>query len=173
MATLQSDDQTQFEVKTMGVFWQDQECFMHILSDVTELHQAQRDRARAHFQRMMMNNVSHEYKTPLNAIISSTQLTMAKLAALGEQVGSGLKQKVFELMRQVEVESTSSELMLCLVNGMIDMGHMQVRRIQLRVETFALPDLAATLRSLFKLQASQRRLRFDFRVDKSLTVRGD
>ena len=57
---------------------------MHILSDATDLQ-------LAHFQRMMMTCVSHEYKTPLNAIITSTQINPARLAALKDQVAAGLK----------------------------------------------------------------------------------
>ena len=41
---------------------------------------------------MMMSNVSHEYKTPLNAIITSTQLNLDRLASLANQVTSSLKE---------------------------------------------------------------------------------
>ena len=66
-----------FQLKSMRVFWQGQSSFMHIVNEVTQMEQAQRDRSRMEFQQMMMRNVSHEYRTPLNAIIASTQIVDA------------------------------------------------------------------------------------------------
>ena len=122
---------------------------------------------------MMMTNVSHEYKTPLNAIITSTQLNLNRLSSLADQVASGLKERVAAITEQVKVESTSSELMLCLVKGMIDMGHLQISKLKLSFDTFTARDLVSSLKNMFKLQADQKRLKFEVRADSSLTLRTD
>ena len=102
---------------------------MHILTDVTDMHDAQRHKARAHFQRMMMNNVSHEFKTPLNAIISSAHINIHKLTQLADRLVDQSRQAVVAVVEQLKVQATSAEMLMCLVNAMIDMGHSQVNKL--------------------------------------------
>ena len=80
-------DNWKFEIKTMKVYWHESECFMHILNDITEMHQAHIEKSWSYFQRMMMSNVSHEYRTPLNAIISSAELNLMHVNDLLKEVG--------------------------------------------------------------------------------------
>ena len=74
------------------------------------------------------------------------------------------------ITEQVKIESTSSELMLCLVKGMIDMGHLQISKLKLSFDTFTAKDLVSSLKEMFKLQADQKRLRFEVRADRSLIL---
>ena len=106
----------------MLVFWQEHECCMHILTDITEMQQVQGDKSRNQYQRIMMSNVSHEYRTPLNAIITSTQLNIKRVDELISRVGKRVGDKLWRIQAQVNIEQASSKLMLHLVNSMIDMS---------------------------------------------------
>ena len=108
----------------MTVHWQDQPSVMHMLNDVTQIEEAQIDKSRTQFQQMIMRNVSHEYRTPLNAIITSTQMVIRKLDDLIRQSGRRFADKLDDIKNQVKVENASSRLMLTLVNGMIDMASL-------------------------------------------------
>ena len=79
---------------SMLVFWQEHECCMHILTDITEMQQVQRDKSRNQYQRIMMSNVSHEYRTPLNAIITSTHINIKRINHLINHVSKRVGDKL-------------------------------------------------------------------------------
>ena len=138
-----------FQLKSMRVFWQGQSSFMHIVNEVTQMEQAQRDRSRMEFQQMIMRNVSHEYRTPLNAIIASTQIVVSKLDQLMTSVSDRVVRKLTEIKNQVQIEYASSKLMLTLVNGMIYMATIQSERLTFMQEMFSLSEIKREIVNLF------------------------
>ena len=138
-----------FKLNTMSVFWNGEESFMHIFSDITKIQEAEQERSRSHFQRMMMSNVSHEYRTPLNAIITSTEIVTRQLNNLIETATGRLLARLNQIKTQVSIESSSSKLMLCLVNEMIQMGHLNMGRFVSLIKTFTLTVMEFEIWDLF------------------------
>mmetsp|Transcript_24890 Transcript_24890/g.24651 ORF Transcript_24890/g.24651 Transcript_24890/m.24651 type:complete len:103 (-) Transcript_24890:42-350(-) len=48
--------------------------FMHMFIDTTKIGQLEEAKAQNHYQRQMLSNVSHEFRTPLNSITASLEL---------------------------------------------------------------------------------------------------
>jgi hypothetical protein len=64
-----------FSVKSMKVGWKGKPCFMHVFfvnEDILNLEKANNN---IKLQKIMFASVSHEFRTPLNAIIHSFSLT--------------------------------------------------------------------------------------------------
>jgi signal transduction histidine kinase/CheY-like chemotaxis protein len=91
-------------------------------------------------------NVSHEFRTPLNAIIGLSKLLMA--GTDGPLNSEQLKQVGFILR--------SCENLVDLVNDLLDLSKIEAGKVGLRPQTFTVPSLFAALRGMFKpLQATE------------------
>ena len=174
MFTVHTDQQPRsFQLKSMAVFWHSRQCCMHILTDVTDMQQAHRDKARHHFQRVMMRNVSHEYRTPLNAIITSAQLNMRRLTRLANTVSERVATQLHEVVAMTKHEHVSAKLMLSLVNSMVDMAHIQTDTFVFVLKRFTLAALHYSVRSMFKPQLDDKHIGLQLEVDTELTVEAD
>mmetsp|Transcript_2045 Transcript_2045/g.1933 ORF Transcript_2045/g.1933 Transcript_2045/m.1933 type:complete len:133 (-) Transcript_2045:422-820(-) len=69
----------EFVIKTRKVHTNDPNdpytsMYLHILSDTTQITQLEEQKAQNKYQRQMLANVSHEFRTPLNAMTLSLAL---------------------------------------------------------------------------------------------------
>jgi signal transduction histidine kinase/DNA-binding response OmpR family regulator len=102
-------------------------------------------------------NVSHEFRTPLNAVIGLSKLLLS--GADGELNAEQRKQVSFILR--------STESLVELVNDLLDLSKIEAGKVGLRPEKFTVPALFAALRGMFKpLQVSEQ-------VALSFTEAGD
>ena len=94
-------------------------------------------------------NMSHDIRTPMNAIIGFTVL----LAKDAENV-----EKVQEYTRKI---SASSQHLLSLINDVLDMSKIESGRTSLNVAQFSLPELLEELYSILLPQARARKQTFE------------
>jgi signal transduction histidine kinase len=89
-------------------------------------------------------NVSHELRTPLNSIIGFTRLVLRKTEGQIEKLQKDNLQKVL----------ISSEHLLNLINGILDLSKIEAGRMEVYAETFHLSDVvrmaASTVEPLLK-----------------------
>jgi signal transduction histidine kinase len=89
-------------------------------------------------------NVSHELRTPLNSIIGFTRLVLRKTEGQIEKLQRDNLQKVL----------ISSEHLLNLINGLLDLAKIEAGRMEAYVETFKLDEVVrvatATVEPLLK-----------------------
>jgi signal transduction histidine kinase/HAMP domain-containing protein len=76
-------------------------------------------------------NVSHELRTPLNSIIGFTRLVLRKTESQIERLQKENLQKVL----------ISSEHLLNLINGLLDLAKIEAGRMEAYVETFKLDEI--------------------------------
>jgi signal transduction histidine kinase len=76
-------------------------------------------------------NVSHELRTPLNSIIGFTRLVLRKTE---EQIPTLQKENLQKVL-------ISSEHLLNLINGLLDLSKIEAGRMEVYVETFSLNDV--------------------------------
>jgi signal transduction histidine kinase len=76
-------------------------------------------------------NVSHELRTPLNSIIGFTRLVLRKTEGQIEKLQKENLQKVL----------VSSEHLLTLINGLLDLSKIEAGRMEVYAETFILNDV--------------------------------
>ncbi len=106
------------------------------------------NQAKSHF----LSNMSHDIRTPMNAIIGFTVL-LAKDADNPE--------KVREYTRKI---SASSQHLLSLINDVLDMSKIESGKTSLNVAPFSLPELVEELHTILLPQARAKRQTFEFSV---------
>ena len=92
-----------------------------------------------------LSNMSHDIRTPMNAIIGITTLMKNELHE---------PEKLAEHLGKLE---SSGQLLLGIINDILDMSRIESGKTTLNVEKMNLPQQVSQLDSIIRQQASQRR----------------
>ena len=95
-----------------------------------------------------LSNMSHDIRTPMNAIIGITTLMKNELHQ---------PEKLAEHLGKLE---TSGQLLLGIINNILDMSRIESGKTTLNVEKMNLPQQISQLDSIIRQQAGQRRQTF-------------
>ena len=95
-----------------------------------------------------LSNMSHDIRTPMNAIIGITTLMKNELHQ---------PEKLAEHLDKLE---TSGQLLLGIINNILDMRRIESGKTTLNVEKMNLPQQVSQLDSIIRQQAGQRRQTF-------------
>jgi signal transduction histidine kinase len=99
----------------------------------------------------LLANVSHELRTPLTAIKGYTDYILeGKLGPIGERQEKGLT----VVQRNLERLSRS-------INALLDFSTMEVGRLSLNLQPFALPLLVEQIHQTLRSELERKRLRFE------------
>ncbi|MCR2023697.1 response regulator, partial [Blautia pseudococcoides] len=107
----------------------------------------QANRAKSIF----LSNMSHDIRTPMNAIIGMTGIALSHIDR---------KEKVKDCLNKI---STASAHLLSLINDVLDMSRIESGKLTLNSENFNLRDLFHTLEGIIQPQIISGH--FDFTVD--------
>ena len=111
----------------------------------TALAQAQRaNRAKTAF----LNNMSHDIRTPMNAIIGFTTLAASHIDNT-ETVRDYLKKIL-----------TSSNHLLSLINDVLDMSRIESGKVKIEEKACSLPSIMHDLKTIVQADVSAKRLEF-------------
>ena len=95
-----------------------------------------------------LSNMSHDIRTPMNAIIGITTLMKNELHE---------PEKLAEHLGKLE---TSGQLLLGIINDILDMSRIESGKTTLNIEKMNLPQQVSQLDSIIRQQAGQRRQSF-------------
>jgi len=87
-----------------------------------------------------LSNVSHEFRTPLNSIVSLARLLMSKLD--GELTSEQMKQVRF-------IESSARDLQE-MVNDLLDLAKVEAGKTRIRAKRFEVEELFSALKGMLK-----------------------
>ncbi len=130
-----------------------------IVRDITERKQAEelrkaRDVARqsSKMKEQFIASISHEMRTPMNAILGMSNL-LAKMNLAEEQSSyvSSIKQ--------------SSEILLGIINDILEISTLQNGKIQFEYKDFDLPQLLTNLVNVMQYKINEKDLSFELEVD--------
>ncbi|WP_413281288.1 response regulator [Floridanema evergladense] len=139
-------------------------CVISVSQDITDRKQAElalqqakeaadkANRAKSEF----LSNMSHELRTPLNAILGFTQLLIRDLSLKPQQ------------QEQLGIINRSGEHLLQLINNILQMSKIEVGRVTVDKNTFALYYLLKSLNEMLELQAKKKNLQLIFDLDPNL-----
>ncbi len=117
---------------------------------LAEVEHAQREAERANRAKSeFLSNMSHDIRTPMNAIVGMTAIAAANLDNR-EQVASCL-QKI----------SLSSKHLLGLINDVLDMSKIESGKLTLNVDMVCLRETAESIVSIIQPQVKAKKQRFD------------
>ena len=114
-------------------------------------------RAKSEF----LSRMSHEMRTPLNAVLGFGQLLT--LGGVDEELRQRYTGHILHAGRHL----------LSLVDDVLDLQQVEEGRLQLAPEPIVLRDAAATAMALIGPQAQARQLRAELAIDATLTVNAD
>lgn len=107
----------------------------------SELDEHAGDLARAaELKSRVLSDISHEVRTPLNAILNVTRLLLDRID--GELTS--------EQEHQIVLIRNSAGTMIELVNDLLEMARMEAGKTVARISEFSPSDLFATLRGMFR-----------------------
>ena len=98
-----------------------------------------------------LNNMSHDIRTPMNAIIGFTSLAASHIDN---------KDKVKEYLSKI---STSSEHLLSLINDILDMSRIESGKVKINEKPLHLPELLHDIRTIVQPNITSKQL--DFLID--------
>ena len=159
-------EENQIRYKQINILWGDGDHKMICIvrQDVTETMTAERrsketleqalalaeeaNRAKSDF----LSSMSHDIRTPMNAIMGMTTLARAHLDE---------REKVENCLRKITL---SSRHLLSLINDILDMSKIEQSKITLNNDKVFLSDLLEQLYSIIGQQAQEAGLQFDVRT---------
>ncbi|GHV84437.1 hypothetical protein AGMMS50230_00450 [Spirochaetia bacterium] len=103
-----------------------------------------------------LSRMSHEMRTPLNAVIGMTSI------ALKEQN----PQKVAGYLKKIE---TSSHLLLHVINDVLDMSKIEAGKLELAIEPFDFAAMMKTAENIVQVKMDEKSQRFTVNCDSSMT----
>ena len=94
-----------------------------------------------------LTTMSHELRTPMNAVVGASTL---------------LRQSILDKKQSIYVEKleVASQHMLALIGNILDFSHMEQKELSLVIAPFSLQLLIVELRTLFAIQAENKKLNF-------------
>lgn len=103
-------------------------------------------------------NISHEFRTPLNAILGFAQVLREKPLLL----------KKDKARRYAENIITSGNSLLNMINDLLDLAKTQAGKMELHVEQISVADLLEALRFEFSLLAKKKKIKVELLFDSDL-----
>ncbi len=98
-----------------------------------------------------LNNMSHDIRTPMNAIIGFTSLAAAHIDN---------KEQVQDYLAKI---STSSNHLLSLINDVLDMSRIESGKVKIEEKETSLPEIMHDLRTIVQADITSKQL--DFYID--------
>lgn len=101
-----------------------------------------------------LSRMSHDIRTPMNAIIGMTSIAESNL---------GNKEKVSECLKKI---TTASGHLLSLINEVLDMSKIDSGRISLAKESFQLSDMLYGITNMVKEEVDKRKHKISISMEK-------
>ncbi len=102
-----------------------------------------------------LSRMSHEMRTPLNAIIGMAQVANRP----------GAVEKMTEAVHTIEVSSTH---LLGLINDILDLSKIEEGKLELSIEHFSLADAVKKICSLIEPKAREKEITFNVFIDSAV-----
>jgi signal transduction histidine kinase len=108
-------------------------------------------------------NISHEFRTPLNAILGFAQVLREKPSSAG-----GLEKD--KAQKYAENIIASGNSLLSMINDLLDLAKTQAGKMELHVEKTSIQQLCEGLASSFSLMAEKKKIKIKWHVDSDIPL---
>ncbi len=105
-------------------------------------------------------NISHEFRTPLNAILGFAQLLREKPEILKEDKAQKYAENII----------TSGNRLLNMINDLLDLAKTQAGKMELHIEQTSLDQLCRAALAAFSLETRQKRIKVKLQVDENIPL---
>ena len=108
-------------------------------------------------------NISHEFRTPLNAILGFAQVLREKPSTTG-----GLKKD--KAQKYAENIISSGNSLLNMINDLLDLAKTQAGKMELHIEKTSVQQLSRELVSSFSLMTEKKKIKIKLKVDSDIPL---
>lgn len=102
---------------------------------------------------VFLSNMSHEFRTPMHAILSYSKLGVESIASV--HIDASKHQKYFEI---IEI---SAERLMLLINDLLDLSKLEAKKLDLKLSSSSLYELTKEALSEYGVLASKRGIGID------------
>lgn len=122
---------------------------MQMFIETTKITMLEEAKAQSNYQRQMLANVSHEFRTPLNAMVLSLHMMKSDLEG--------------ELKKYHRIASSSCDILASLVEDIMDFSKIEAGVFEIEHTVFNFQDLFEEVNGIFEMQTKMKKnaLRFD------------
>ena len=152
---LGEDKMKYFDVEFKSVVSNGEKLVLLLVKDTTYNHMAQRLQTMNLKKNETLAMVSHEYRTPLNGIISMLELLSEKVQPLLEE-------------KYVRPALINSKRLLRLVNDILDFHQLQNSKLSLVNGPCFLQELIQSVFKVLEIPASMRGLELNYKIDSDV-----
>jgi signal transduction histidine kinase len=105
-------------------------------------------------------NISHEFRTPLNAILGFAQVLREKPQQLKKE----------KVQKYAENIITGGNSLLNMINDLLDLAKTQAGKMELHIEKTSVPELCKSLVSSFSLLTKKNKIKVKLQVDSDIPI---
>ena len=154
---------------------------MHVFIDNTDIGKLIEAKNNIKCQKIMFASASHEFRTPLNAILNSysfisdafdTILSGIKLDLpnLSEKLNKVIQTQSQKFQKFTKMGTSSSLLLLSLVEDILNLSKMDLGTFSITLTEFSVPELINEINDIFEQQCSQKQLNLTLKVDNEFDL---
>jgi two-component system sensor histidine kinase BarA len=105
-------------------------------------------------------NISHEFRTPLNAILGFAQVLREKPQQLKKE----------KVQKYADNIISGGNSLLNMINDLLDLAKTQAGKMELHVEKTSVPELCKSLVSSFSLLTKKKKIKVKLQVDSDIPI---
>lgn len=149
-------------IKTMTVEWEGVKSYMHVFIDNSDIIKLEEAKNNIKCQKIMFASASHEFRTPLNAIMNSFEFIDSSYRLMSQLIDPliNLDQVQREQKRQfadrinkyLKIGLNSSILLLSLIEDILDLSKMEAGTFKINENSFLLTEFFEEVMSIFQMQ---------------------
>ena len=138
---------------------------MHVFIDTTDILKLEEANNRIKLQKIMFASISHEFRTPLNAILNSYDFVYSSFTALFEEICTETNKKILQsiilekkpaINRFIQMGKNSSQLLMGLIEDILDLSKMDSGTFKTNLSNFSVPELLNEIYDIFDMQCNQK-----------------
>ena len=146
---LKDEEEKHFDVKIQKMIWQNDECLMIILNDITSIISLSKFKDIDIYKNRLLATVSHDLRTPINGMLGMI-----------ETVANDIIDKKDKKLLKMAVKF--GHLLLCMINDILDFSKISNLQLSLNMEQINIIALIKDVCNLIKFQIKNKRIEFAF-----------
>jgi signal transduction histidine kinase len=167
-------------IKSMKVLWKGKPSFMHVFIDTSNILKLKEANDNITWQRIMFASTSHEFRTPLNAIMNSWKFVKTSFKKVKEiAFNSGINEddkpefaKNSQIIEKfISIGLNSSELLLSLVEDVLNLSKINAEIFTIQKDLFNIKEMVHEVVDLFKFQCEAKKINLVVDLQQSLQHR--